>query len=150
MEQFNIIFIVYYNVHIRIIRLFIKRISLIYSLNQTRNITLARNIWLPLWMYIKNVYWILFEMKHWNMNTIIVNDTRYENQNVKFLRPFINRSSLSVAIFLYIFLHLKCFFFIFLQTLRIPKFSFNIFRLCLKIPHNFLQQTRQVVDKIID
>ena len=99
------------------------------------------------------------------MNTIIVNDTRYENQNVKFLRPFINRSSLSVAVFftprefpvfsfffflLYIFLHLKCFFFIFLQTLRIPKFSFNIFRLCLKIPHNFLQQTRQVVDKIID
>ena len=33
------------------------------------------------------------------MNTIIVNDTRYENQNVKFLRPFINRSSLSVAVF---------------------------------------------------
>lgn len=143
--------------HIRIIRLFIKRISLIYSLNQTRNITLARNVWLPLWMYIKNVYWMLFEMKHWNMNTIIVNDTRYENQNVKCLRPFINRSSLSVAVFFipyifipYIFLHLKCFFFIFLQTLRIPKFSFNIFRLSLKIPHNFLQQTRQVVDKIID
>lgn len=61
--------------------------------------TLARNFWLPLWMYIKNVYWILFEMKHWNMNTIIVNDTRYENQNVKFLRPFINRSSLFVAVF---------------------------------------------------